>query len=108
MICCIGLFAGIYVGSLLGGPWTIIAPILGFGLGLVGDSKLMGKRSCHQEDMEKSTDSRIPEREDREDQDVVIRPHDPRAPSPLGHPPPADHVAHPGIQVLQAGPEGGG
>ena len=70
--------------------------MLGFGLGLVGDSKLMGNRSCHQGDMEKSTDSRTPELEDREDQEVVI------------HPPFADNVAHPSGPVLQAGPEGEG
>ncbi len=74
---------------MLGGPWTIIAPMLGFGLGLVGDSKLMGSRSFHQGDMENSTDSRIPEPEDREEQDVVIRPHDPEAGDPLRNSPPA-------------------
>lgn len=72
MICCLGLFAGVYIGSILGGPWTIIAPILGFGLGLIGDSKLMGNRSCHQGEMEMTTDSRTPELEDSEDQEVVI------------------------------------
>lgn len=96
MICCLGLFAGVYVGSMLGGPWTIIAPIVGFGLGLVGDSKLMGNRSCHQGDMEKSTDSRTPTLEDHEDQEVVI------------HPPPADIVVYTSGPVLQAGPEGEG
>jgi hypothetical protein len=74
MICCLGLFAGVYVGSMLGGPWTIIAPILGFGLGLVGDSKLMRGRSCHQGEMEKSTDSRLPEQVEHEDQYVVNHP----------------------------------
>jgi hypothetical protein len=70
VICCLGLFAGVYLGSMLGGPWTILAPILGFGLGLVGDSKLMVTRSCHQGDMEKLTDSRTPELVEREDQNV--------------------------------------
>jgi hypothetical protein len=70
--------------------------MLGFGLGLVGDSKLMGNRSCHQGDMEKSTDPRTPELEEREDQDVV------------SHPPSADNVTHPGGPVLLAGPEGEG
>ena len=41
MLCCLGLFAGFYVGSMLGGPWTVIAPVLGFGLGLFGDRRLM-------------------------------------------------------------------
>ena len=74
---------------MLGGPWTIIAPMLGFGLGLVGDSKLMGNRSCHQGDMENSIDSRTQELEAPEEQDVVIRPHDPEAGDPLRHSPPA-------------------
>lgn len=42
MICCLGLFAGFAVGSAIGGPWTIIAPATGFGLGLAADMKLMG------------------------------------------------------------------
>jgi hypothetical protein len=108
LICCLGLYAGVYVGSILGGPWTIIAPMLGFGLGLVGDSKLMGNRSCHQGDMEKSTDSITPELEDREDQDVVIHPHDLGAPGSLGYPPPVDNAAHPDGLVLQASLEGEG
>lgn len=41
MICCLGLFAGIAVGSAIGGPWTFIAPATGFGLGLMADTKLM-------------------------------------------------------------------
>jgi len=45
MLCCLGLFAGFTLGSMLGGPWTFIAPTIGFGLGLVGDMKLM--RSTH-------------------------------------------------------------
>ncbi len=105
MICCLGLFAGVYVGSMLGGPWTIIAPMLGFGLGLVGDSKLMGNRSCHQGDMEQSTYPRTPESEDREAQDVVSQPHDPEASGPLGHSASAGDVAYSGGQILQAGPE---
>jgi hypothetical protein len=74
VICCLGLFAGVYVGSILGGPWIIIAPILGFGLGLVGDSKLMGGRSCHQGEKQTSTIMITPELEEREDQDVVSYP----------------------------------
>ncbi len=47
VLCCFGLYAGLYVGSALGGPWALIAPLLGFGLGLVGDKKLMRNYSCH-------------------------------------------------------------
>lgn len=108
MICCLGLFAGVYVGSMLGGPWTIIAPMLGFGLGLVGESKLMGNRSCHQGDMEKSTDSRTPEPEDCEDQDMVIHPHDPGATDPLGYSASAGDMDYSGGPMLQAGLEGEG
>jgi len=41
MLCCVGLFAGFAVGSRLGGPWLFAAPTIGFGLGLIGDIKLM-------------------------------------------------------------------
>ncbi len=41
MLCCVGLFGGLYVGQALGGPWTVAAPAAGFGLGLIGDMKLM-------------------------------------------------------------------
>ncbi len=41
MLCCVGLFGGLYVGQSLGGHWTITAPAIGFGLGLYGDTKLM-------------------------------------------------------------------
>jgi hypothetical protein len=41
MLCCVGLFGGLYVGQSLGGHWTFTAPALGFGLGLYGDMKLM-------------------------------------------------------------------
>jgi hypothetical protein len=34
MLCCVGLFGGLYVGQSLGGHWTI-------SLGLFGDTKLM-------------------------------------------------------------------
>jgi hypothetical protein len=37
MFCCLGLVAGFAVGSILGGPWALIAPIAGLGLGLIGD-----------------------------------------------------------------------
>ncbi len=41
MLCCIGLIGGLYVGQSLGGHWTITAPAIGFGLGFIGDTKLM-------------------------------------------------------------------
>jgi hypothetical protein len=41
MLCCAGLIGGLYVGQQLGGPWTVIAPAAGFGLGLLGDMKFM-------------------------------------------------------------------
>jgi hypothetical protein len=44
MLCCVGLFVGVAVGQYLGGPWTFIAPIIGFGAGFVGDMKLMGHK----------------------------------------------------------------
>ena len=40
MLCCLGLVAGFAVGAALGGPWTFLAPIAGFGLGLMGDLTL--------------------------------------------------------------------
>ncbi len=46
MICCIGLYAGMFVGSILGGPWNIIAPAIGFGVGLYADTTMM-KRNKH-------------------------------------------------------------
>ncbi|WXG46280.1 MAG: hypothetical protein WED05_06395 [Candidatus Atabeyarchaeum deiterrae] len=49
MICCLGLFVGLYLGALLGGPWTLIGPIAGFGLGLVLDMRLM-HMGHHKED----------------------------------------------------------
>ena len=42
MLCCAGLIGGLAVGQSLGGPWTYIAPVAGFGIGLLGDMKLMG------------------------------------------------------------------
>ena len=41
MLCCVGLFGGLAVGQMLGGPWTIIAPAAGFGIGFLADMKLM-------------------------------------------------------------------
>lgn len=46
MFCCLGLIAGFAVGSVLGGPWALIAPVAGFGLGLIGDFKLI-KHGLH-------------------------------------------------------------
>lgn len=43
MICCIGLYAGMFIGSVLGGPWRIIAPAIGFGVGLYGDRAMMNR-----------------------------------------------------------------
>lgn len=48
MLCCLGLFVGAAIGSMLGGPWTYTAPTIGFGLGLIGDMKLMrGRHAGH-------------------------------------------------------------
>ena len=47
MLCCIGLFGGMAVGQRLGGPWTVIAPVVGFGLGLMGDMKFIRKMHNH-------------------------------------------------------------
>lgn len=30
MICCLGLFAGVFIGQAMGGPWIVIAPGFGF------------------------------------------------------------------------------
>jgi hypothetical protein len=46
MLCCLGLVAGFAVGSALGGPWALIAPIAGLGLGLIGDFALI-KHGLH-------------------------------------------------------------
>lgn len=49
MLCCLGLFAGFALGSMLGGPWMVIAPAMGFSLGLLGDMKLMhGSHGSHE------------------------------------------------------------
>ncbi len=44
MLCCLGLLAGFAIGSMFGGPWMFIVPVMGFGLGLIGDRKLMHRR----------------------------------------------------------------
>lgn len=48
MLCCVGLFAGVAVGQTLGGPWTIVAPAAGFGIGFLADMKMM-KGMHHQQ-----------------------------------------------------------
>jgi hypothetical protein len=45
MLCCAGLFGGLAVGQYLGGPWTVIAPAAGFGIGMMADMTLM--KGCH-------------------------------------------------------------
>jgi len=49
LFCCVGLFESFIIGSMLGGSLATLAPALGFGIGLIGDIKLMRKsyRSCH-------------------------------------------------------------
>jgi hypothetical protein len=58
MLCCAGLIGGLYVGQYLGGPWTVIAPAAGFGVGLVGDMKFMHKmhKPASKETVEDKTD----------------------------------------------------
>lgn len=46
MLCCLGLVAGFAVGAALGGSWTFLVPIAGFGLGLIGDMTLI-RRGLH-------------------------------------------------------------
>jgi predicted ABC-type transport system involved in lysophospholipase L1 biosynthesis ATPase subunit len=46
MLCCLGLVAGLAVGSALGGPWALIASVAGLGLGLIGDLTLI-KHDLH-------------------------------------------------------------
>lgn len=41
MLCCLGIVAGFAAGSVLGGPWTFLAPVKGFGLGLIGDMMMI-------------------------------------------------------------------
>jgi hypothetical protein len=60
MLCCVGLFGGYYVGQSLGGHWTITAPAIGFGVGLVGDMKLM--RGMHGQNSSNSNQKINPEK----------------------------------------------
>ncbi len=57
MLCCAGLFGGLFVGQSLGGHWTFTAPAIGFGVGLYGDMKLMrgmhGRSSGNEADKSK-------------------------------------------------------
>ncbi len=46
MLCCVGIMGGVVVGQALGGPWTLIAPAAGFGIGLVADMRIM--KGMHQ------------------------------------------------------------
>ena len=41
MLGCLGLVGGFAAGSVLGGPWALIAPVAGFGLGPIGDWTLI-------------------------------------------------------------------
>jgi len=53
MLCCAGLFGGVLVGFVIGGPFIFIAPAIGFVLGLFGDIIFMrgkqgrGRTGCH-------------------------------------------------------------
>lgn len=47
MLCCVGLIGGFAVGQALGGPWTLIAPAAGFGIGLMADMKFMKGHHGH-------------------------------------------------------------
>lgn len=59
MLCCVGLFGGLAVGQALGGPWTIIAPAAGFGIGFVADMRLM--KGLHKKADQRDTVLRAPE-----------------------------------------------
>ena len=56
MLCCAGLIGGLYVGQYLGGPWTVIAPAAGFGVGLLADMKYMHK--THKDPHQKSEEDK--------------------------------------------------
>jgi hypothetical protein len=59
MLCCVGLYGGLYVGQQLGGHWTYIAPVAGFGLGLLGDVKFIHK--MHKHSPQKADEDNIPD-----------------------------------------------
>jgi len=41
MLCCLEFFVNFSIGSIAGGPWILIASIMGFSLGFLRDMKLM-------------------------------------------------------------------
>ncbi|MFW9951485.1 MAG: hypothetical protein ACFFKA_15320 [Candidatus Thorarchaeota archaeon] len=47
MLCCAGLFGGLFLGFVIGGPFIFITPALGFVLGLFGDKFMRGRQGCH-------------------------------------------------------------
>ena len=47
---------GLGRGAVFGGPWTYIAPAVGFGIGLVGDMKLM--KGLHNKGSQQHSESR--------------------------------------------------
>ena len=46
MLCCLRLVTGFAAGVVLGGPSVFLAPIAGFGLGLIGEFALI-RRDLH-------------------------------------------------------------
>ena len=66
----------------------------------------MGNRSCHQGDMEKSTDPRTPELQDREDQNMGFHPNIPGAAGPLDYPASTGDMTYSAAPILPAGVEG--
>ena len=59
MFCCVGLIGGMAVGQSLGGPWTLIAPAAGFGIGFVADMKLM--KGMHKKGDQRDAESQAEE-----------------------------------------------
>ena len=59
MLCCVGLIGGLAVGQYLGGPWTLIAPATGFGVGFVGDMKLMHKMHRRPPEKDEESDNEV-------------------------------------------------
>ena len=75
MLCCAGLIGGMVVGQYLGGPWTVIAPAAGFGIGLAADLKFM--KRCH---MSGSSEGTV-----RRDSEKPDQPAGKRQPAELAH-----------------------
>lgn len=76
MLCCVGLIGGMAVGQSLGGPWTYIAPVAGFGIGLVADMKFM--KGMHKKADQRDTGYRAeeitePARRPEEEESTVQR-----------------------------------